>query len=262
MKKISLILLLAVLFSACNKESTLKVDKTSDVAVNSSKKNLVQATSSTINFSGYTWKVKQPTGTQGPHNNYWSADNVWVDSSGRLHLRVRKNPSNNRWECAEVQSTNTFGYGTYQWKIVGALDVIDKNIVFGLFNYSGNDGHDEMDIEFSRWGYPNANMLNYSIWPATGNNVPYVTYNQSFSLNGTYTTHRFKRTSTSVEFKSLNGFQDGNNNLFASKTWSTPTSISTLAMPVFMNLWLFNTQPPSNGQDLELIISEFKFTPL
>jgi hypothetical protein len=267
MKKISFMLLMVVFFVSCKKNGEIIEEKKTEKipatgAAPNKKGSASTLAATTISFSGYTWEVKTPTSTQGPHNNYWSGSNVWVDSSGRLHLRVRKNPANNRWECAEVKSTTLFGYGTYQWKVIGALDQLDKNIVLGFFNYSGNSGHDEMDIEFSRWGYPNANMLNYSIWPKTGDNIPYVTYNTPLSLNGTWTTHRFKRTSTSLEFKSLHGFQDGNTNLFASKTWSSPTSISTLAMPVHMNLWLFNTLPPSNGQDLEIIVQEFKFTPL
>ena len=216
----------------------------------------------TIQFSGYTWIVKTPTGTQGPHKNYWSGKNVWVDSNGRLHLLIQKNNDNGRWECAEVRSQVQFRYGTYQWKIEGPVNALDKNIVLGLFNYSGNSRFDEMDIEFSRWGHDDAPILNYTVWPASGDTgISNVTYAKDFILNGTYTTHRFKRDATSIHFQSLHGFQDGNNNLFESKTWTSPTSISTLSMPVFMNLWLFDA-PPTDGKPVEIIIHQFKFTPL
>ena len=75
------------------------------------------------------------------------------------------------WLCPEVTSLEKFGFGTYQFVVEGAIDHFDKNIVLGLFNYSGNDGYDEMDIEIARWGnssYPN---LNYTIWPAENDNA-------------------------------------------------------------------------------------------
>jgi hypothetical protein len=216
-----------------------------------------------IRFSGYIWKVKNPAGTQNPHNNYWSKDNVWIDAQGHLHLRVRKNPVNNRWESAEVQTTIKLGYGTYQWKLEGPVNALDKNFVLGLFNYSGNSTYDEMDIEFSRWGHSNAKILNYSIWPATGENVPYTTWATDFTMTSNYTTHRWHRTANSLRFQSMQGFQDGNNEIIADKSWSRPiTSISTLEMPVFMNFWLFKAVPPSDGKDMEIVIHEFKFTKL
>lgn len=110
--------------------------------------------SSTLFFSGYTWRITNPNSLQEPGPNYWSRGNVWVDDSGFLNLRISKNPKTNRWECAQVVSEEDFGYGTYSWQVEGAIDELDKNVVLGLFNYSGNDGHDEMDIEFefARWG--------------------------------------------------------------------------------------------------------------
>jgi hypothetical protein len=217
----------------------------------------------TLNFSGYTWIVKDSgSGTANPHNNYWRPANAYVDASGFLHLKITKDPATGRWYCGEVQMTQSLGYGTYQWKIVGRVDLLDKNVVFGLFNYSGNSGHDEMDIEFSRWGYTTNPMLNYTVYPAANVSSPAnVHYAANFTLNGDWTTHRFKRTSNSIVFKSMHGHTDTDTNLFDTKTWNAPTSISTLSMPVFMNLWLFNN-PPTNGQDVEIIIREFKFTPL
>ena len=68
-----------------------------------------------------------------------------------------------------------------------------------------------------------------------------------------------------VYFQSLHGHQGGNLYPFAS--WRCqPTDyaahISTKAMPVFMDLWLYQGQAPQNGKEVEVVISEFKFTPL
>jgi hypothetical protein len=217
----------------------------------------------TISFSGYTWTVKAPADATGPGPNIWSAANVFVDNEGSLHLKLTKNAATGKWECAEVASTEKFGEGTYQWQVEGPLATLDKNIVLGLFNYSGKDGLDEMDIEFAQWGNETFPHLNYTIWPVDkGTNKAYHTANFTMP-DGTYTTQRFVRKNKSIAFKSLYGFTDADANEFESKTFKSPAaSISTEPMAVYMNLWLYNGQAPANGKGMEIVIHSFKFIPL
>jgi hypothetical protein len=216
--------------------------------------------STTVQFSGYTWTIRNTgTATQGPGPNVFNGSNAWVDANGWLHLKITKNATTGKWNCAEIYSNQSFGYGTYQWQVEGAIDKFDKNIVLGLFNYSGNDTHDEMDIEFAHWGNAAWPNLNYTVWPAAGVSANWD-YTQFFSLTGTYTTHRFTRTASSVVFKSLGGFYNDDTNLFASQTTPSTASISTLAMPVHMNLWLYDGNAPSDGKEVEIIIHNFKYT--
>jgi hypothetical protein len=35
-----------------------------------------------------------------------------------------------------------------------------------------------------------------------------------------------------------------------------------LSMPIHMNLWLFKPEGPTDGKSVEIIIHEFKYTPL
>src|SRR6266852_3653418 len=65
----------------------------------------------TVYFSGYSWNVKIGSPPVGPGPNYFSdnANNVWVDTSNRLHLRIGK------WVCAEVVLQSSPGYGTYRF---------------------------------------------------------------------------------------------------------------------------------------------------
>src|SRR3954464_4313703 len=104
--------------------------------------------STTVQFSGYSWTIRNTgTATEGPGPNVFSGSNAWVDANGWLHLKITKNTTTGKWNSAEIYSTQNFGYGTYQWQVEGAIGSFDKNIVLGLFNYSGRDGFDEMDIE-------------------------------------------------------------------------------------------------------------------
>lgn len=260
MKKILIIAFACTGLFACKKDAA---NKQASPAVTAAVKPTTQSVT-TLSFSGYTWNVTSSgTGTQGPGPNHFSASNAWVDASGFLHLKLAKNATTGNWECAEVTLAQNLGYGAYQWKVEGAIDKLDKNVVFGMFNYSGNDGFDEMDIEYSRWGRKNNNNLDFTLYPQTGSTQSSVEVTALVSLSGTYTTHRITRHSnSSVDFQSIEGFHDDNTNVFAAKTWNNPPqSISSLSMPILMNLWLFNGVAPSDGNSVEIIIHEFKFTP-
>lgn len=252
MYKIALLLLSIAAFTGCAKETATKLNEeiitTADVNA---------AAASTISFSGYTWQVRDQ-GSSGPGPNYWSGNNVWVDSNGWLHLKITKDAATGRWYCAEVISNQTFGYGSYIWEVEGAVDKLDKNIVLGLFNYkSGDNGHHEIDIEFARWGNNAWHNYNYTVYPATGSGS--VSHTNELTLNGTYTTHKFYRNSTSVSYRGYHGFTTDNANSFF--PWTTPAgfNVSTLSLPVHMNLWLFNGLAPSNAAEVEIIIHSFKF---
>ncbi|MDE1191827.1 MAG: glycoside hydrolase family 16 protein [Arachidicoccus sp.] len=249
-------------FVACNKNNSILNNK-AKVAV-ASVDNATSSTSTTLSFSGYTWNISAPSGQVAPGPNYWNDSYAWVDVNGYLHLKIAYDSVTGHWECAEVYSQQSFGYGTYQWQVEGAIGSFDKNIVFGIYDYSGNDGHDEMDIEIARWGDSAWDNLNYTIWPATGDTIGKGVYTASFTTpGGDYTTHRFKRTSDSVKFQSLYGFQNGDTNQFQTATFTKPgTAISTLAMPIHMNLWLYDGLAPSDGNNVEVIIHSFTFTPL
>lgn len=248
-------LAIMVMISACKKNSP---------AMSGGDRNTNPRTVTQLSFSGYTWNVKSSgTSTAGPGPNYWNSNNVWVDANGYLHLKLSYDSAAGHWDCAEVWSDSSFGYGTYQWWVEGRVDTLDKNVVLGLFNYSGNDGYDEMDIEFSRWGVSTNPILNYTVYPATGSKGKTAWQSTSnFTMTGgTYSTHRFTRNhADSVVFKGLYGFYNDDTNLFKKATCAPPKSISTLSMPVHMNLWLFQGMTPSNGQNVEIIIHSFTYT--
>lgn len=260
MHKFTMLIAVLAIFSSCVKEAASTTGTvTGNAASAGGRKPATEATY--ISFSGYTWEVRNESGTSGPGPNYWSSasSNVWVDSDGHLHLKIRKDAATGRWLCAEVTTTQSFGYGTYVWKVEGAVDKLDRNIVLGLFNYkSGDDGHHEVDIEFARWGnnaWPN---YNYTVYPATGSGNVSQTY--ELALNGTYTSYKFTRTATSVAYKGYHGHNLIEANAFF--PWATPAgyNVSTLSLPVHMNLWLFQGSAPSNNQEVEIIIHSFTFT--
>src|SRR5205823_3592763 len=57
-----------------------------------------------------------------------------------------------RWYAAEIVLNESLGYGTYIFRTDTRLDLLDRNVVLGLFTYNYPDpafAHRELDIEVS-----------------------------------------------------------------------------------------------------------------
>lgn len=257
-------LLLLPVILACKQDPVQPPDnlQNSTISPSSGGEATTVSAAGTISFSGYTWNVKSGNGL-GPGPNTWDTKNVWVDASGLMHLKLSYDSISAKWTCAGITSAQNFGYGTYQWMIQGPVTALDKNVVAGFFHYSGPDGFNEMDVEFARWGDAAKPNLNFSVYPASGSTgkEQHATYNWVQS-GGTASTHRYTWTSSSVVFKSMNGFYNDDTNMFFTHTFVPPvTVIPTAAMPVKMNLWCFRGMAPTDGKEVELVIRSFKFTP-
>jgi hypothetical protein len=217
----------------------------------------------TLNFSNYTWFIKSGTATPGP--NSWSSNNAYVDSIGRLHLKITYNPILESWDCAEIWTTESLGFGTYEWFVEGPLDKLDKNIVLGLFNYPASpkipDGTNEIDIEYAKWGIETNKAGNFTVWPAKLlNGFINQSYPFIISLVDKRTTQRFTWHPGSILFESLYGWSKDNHSIISSKTFQPENPsmyIPQSAEPIHMNLWLFRGLPPANNLPVEIIISSF-----
>ena len=214
-----------------------------------------------IEFSGLKWYVAHSTIPMAPGPNFWSDENVWVDEAGRLHLKLTKDSVTGLWQCAELASAESFGAGQYSFFVEGRIDRMDKNIVFGMFQYSGDDLYDEIDIEYAEWGKEHGSNLTCSVHPKKGIRESKWNAAARIDLEGTYTTNRFTRNNASINFQGLHGFRTDDSLLFYSATCHREKIITLRQMPVYLNLWLFRGQPPSDGKEVELVIHKFSFTP-
>jgi len=277
LKKFAVILALSTFLTACSPESmSAQIQTVESLATEVTVTNLHTSTETqaplvrgerTIQFSGYEWIVRdQGSDLSGPGPNLWDGSNVWVDESGSLHLELSH--AKDGWHSSEVTMTQRLGFGRYQFQVIGPIGQLDPNIVLGLFNYPtedvGPDGTNEIDIEFAHWGNPAAPIGNFTVWPVQ-DGVTNTSVSFPVELNGTYTTHRFTWESQQIFFQSLHGHTDGNENEFANWLYQPeePSAhISQQPMPIHINLWLFQGQPPTNGSEVEVIIHNFSFTPI
>lgn len=216
-----------------------------------------------LEFGGYTWTVRSGRGGPGP--NTWDENNVWMDAATNLHLKLSQRDG--KWSGAEVTMRKRLGFGRYQFQVIGRLDHLDDNVVLGLFNYPtrdvGTDGTHEIDIEFARWGNARNPMGSYTVWPVE-KSLRQISKSFPFSLADDHTTHCFVWSPAEVGFRSLRGHQPDGGEEIASwiyKPGEPARRVSQEPMPIHINLWLFKGLAPKNGQEVEIIVHQFKFIP-
>lgn len=216
-----------------------------------------------IQFGGYNWTVRSGRGGPGP--NAWDENNVWLDASTNLHLKISQRDG--KWSCAEITMGKRLGFGRYQFQMTGRIDRFDDNVVLGLFNYPtgdvGPDATHEIDIEFARWGDAKNPMGNYTIWPVE-RSLKQVSKSFPFDLAQDKTTHYFIWSTNQVQCRSMHGHHDDDREEISQWVYSPKESskyISQQPMPVHINLWLFKGLPPKDGHEVEVIIQGFKYTP-
>jgi len=213
----------------------------------------------TIDFAGRQWSVK--TGYGGPGPSYWSdsVESVWIDGEGWLHLKIRY--ASGIWYCSEVYTAELTQYGIHRFYIIDRLDSLDKNVVFAPFLYSNDTT--EVDIEFSEWGMiiPWFNAQ-YVVQPDyhSGNVERFW-----IILSGDYTTHYMNWQPDSIRFKSIHGhYAEPPTPDFLIHKWlytGNDIPLREESLRVHINLWLYQGDPPSNGQEVEVVIKDADLPP-
>jgi hypothetical protein len=217
-----------------------------------------------LKWKGFDWNV-----TDGGMAGVAEGDpaNVSLDSDGYLHLNIKKNGS--VWTASELFTTQKLGFGTYQWQIDGPVDTFDKQIVLGLFPYGpaagiGDDGTNEIDIEWARWGYETGTNVGFTNYPDSGSTVGTKSYDASLA-GSTESTARFTWTREYIESSVLKGYQALSSDTGLLAKWkyapsNASTNIPQQALPLGINLWCFDA-PPSDGKEIEIVIRDFQFIP-
>lgn len=209
-----------------------------------------------VEFAGRQWVVKSGLSGPGPNNFSDSAESVWVEG-GQLHLKIRK--VNGIWHAAEVSTVCT-QYGIHRFFTVGRPDLYDQNVVAAMFLYK--DDQTEVDIEFGKFGDPNAAYnVQYVVqpWDKPGNRERFL-----MRLNGTYTTHYINWQPSSIQFKSIHGhYQESPPGHVIHEWLYTGADIPAKedGLKIHINLWLYQGKPPTDGQEVELIVKNAQLPP-
>jgi uncharacterized protein (TIGR03437 family) len=213
-------------------------------------------------FSGLEWAVKGnkvPVFPGPTVPNFFSDNpsNAWVDSSGRLHLRVTR--CGDTWCSAEVFTKDPVGYGSYRFVVESAITSLDSNAVLGLFTWSDDAEYNnrEIDIEFSRWGnLSDARNAQYVVQPYS---VPGNLYRFSVPPSAN-TAHSFTWQQGSVNFTS--SFAGGAPSI-AQWSYGTPQAVPlTGKTRLHINFYQMDSRPPQNRLEQEVVVSRVEYVPL
>ena len=212
------------------------------------------ALAKTVSFAGYSWTVKSAADVLGPGPNLFSdsAQNVWVDAAGQLHLRITYRDG--RWQCAEVILDRSLGYGTYTFRIATPIGDLDPNITLGLFTWDDNpaSNHREIDVEFARWGNAlDPTNAQFVVQPSeqAGNLMRFAQPLAAPSV------HSFTWAAKSVTFASTNATGQA----IAGWRYAGRDVPRAGRERTHLNLWLNKGAPPVNGAEQEVVVSSFSF---
>jgi hypothetical protein len=214
----------------------------------------------TVDFSGYEWMVRSSSRASAPGPNFFAstADAVWVDDTGALHLSIEE--KNSQWYSSEVTCRERMGYGEYMIRIRGRIDSYDPQTVFGFFTWDRQNPphYSEMDIEFSRWGNPLRDVGQFTVQPHTEEGNAYIF---PVDLTGELTTHVILWEPDRIVFRSWHG---GGTDGSLIAEWTNEGS--GIPVPdrcaIHFNFWLYQGKPPQSGQNQEITITEFAYTAL
>jgi hypothetical protein len=217
-----------------------------------------------FSFSGYDWWVKNSAGPVGPGPNYFfeSTNNVWTDTNGWLHLRITHRSS--AWQCAEIISARTFGAGNYRFELDSSVDSLNQNVTLGLFTWSDDPAFAdrEIDVECGRWNNAaDTNNAQFVVQPYDGASH-LVRYRVPAGL--TNSTHLFVWETNRVSFQCQTGAYAATAiNLISSSVFTNAADVPQSGDEcVHLNLWLFQGNPPTDSNEVEVIIKSFNFVPL
>ena len=215
--------------------------------------------STTLKFSGYEWRVRNAPSSRGDRVNPYSTANAWTDNDGALHLRVAK--ESDKWTCAEVTLTRSFGYGLYSFEVRDTSNLGLRD-VFSMFtwDYAGGDAlqpgvaptanHREMAIEIGHRGDPNSTNGLYVVQPF------YVAANVAkFSVPAGQVTHSFRWEPGKLTFRTVSGSATLSEHVFTSGV--PAPELETVRMA----LYIFGNTDDSAEKGTEVVIEKFQYLP-
>jgi hypothetical protein len=115
-------------------------------------------------FDGRTWVARHSDYLTGAGPNRWSssAESVFTDAAGRLHLRLV--PSGGGWLSAEVSTPLPEAYARVTVELETEPAALDAAVVAAAFVYRNDQS--EIDVELGRWGAPSAPDAQFVVAPA------------------------------------------------------------------------------------------------
>ena len=217
-----------------------------------------------FSFAGLTWERKSGCGGPGP--NCWVPGNAEPVAGDGIHMRLTR--ASGKWYAGEIRTTAPVGYGDYSVQLVGRTDLLDANVVLGIFLYddegaeAGEVCPAELDMESSRFGEPLA-PNGHGVVYVPGLCGPADLYDFRYSLNGTYTTDQLSWGPGVAYLRWLHGHRcapETPDQIIAERFFSSPLVPAAGRMRLHINLWAFAGNAPTDQQPVEVVIRDIVTT--
>jgi hypothetical protein len=211
-----------------------------------------------LNFSGYDWFIKYADIPHGPGPNlfYHNNESAFIDENGSLHLRIQN--INGTWYSSEIVLTKALGYGKYIIDIAGSEATFDKNAVFGLFTYDLSNSseinyfHREIDFEAAKWGVDEEDSAQLTVQGPKGS-TPFARF--ALDITKDYT--------VKIVWQKSYVYFEVDNSTSVVKSWNYTDKYAPIPGDEHfrINLWLFNSTPPSDGNQIQAVVKNFQYMP-
>lgn len=206
-----------------------------------------------LDWSGYSWIIRNNRGKAGPGPNYFSYQSIAENGDGSLSMDIY--PSRNRWYCGEIYTDDLFTYGKFNLSLE-LSSPLDSQAVFGFFLYNNEEPphFNEIDYEMSRWAVPDGPESHFTVQPYTkeGNS-------RSFSLGNVEGRWRIVLDWRPDRIEGAIGpAGEGPVKEFTYGGSDIPTDTESR---VHINFWLFRGDPPKEDGILSVRISDFTYEP-
>lgn len=203
----------------------------------------------TLQFAGYEWTIRAAPSDRGGPNKF-DPSNAWTDADGALHMRIAGTPD--RWTCAEVTLTRSFGYGRYSFTI-DDISTIDPAARLAIFTWDGPaiaEYGREMSITFGRFGERERENARYVVEP-----VDLPVNRSTFSVPAGRLTHQLQWGPGRAAFRTQAGPRRVAEHTFTSGVPSAGNET------IRFSLYVFQRNRTPMQKPAEVVIRAFAFEP-
>jgi len=209
-----------------------------------------------LKFSGYEWTTSSGPIFHAGGRNFFDPAKVCTDERGALHLRISGSPG--KWAAAELKLTRSLGYGTYRFQVRDASR-LEPSAVLSLITWDGvgtESNRHELDVELSRWGYPESTNADYV-------GQPYYVPANHVAIRvptGLYT-HSFLWEPGKVTFSTVAGSDDTTGGRVINQHVFTSGVPSPEGESVRIALYVFHQGHIPLKSENEVVIDKFEYLP-
>jgi hypothetical protein len=212
-----------------------------------------------VEFGNTQWYIKTHHDAMGPGDNLFGLHprNIYIDKYGMLCLNIKKTKEG--WSCAEIVSEACTQEGLWEIELTSDIATLKSQAVLGFFLYDFNKtpAHNEIDIEYSKWGDNYNKNAQFVLHQPNGFkrkrfNVP---------SGSTKSTHQIFVDTDSIYFKSTFHYAAAPAQITEQYAIARPTDFKLNDTRFRINYWLYDNKE-HKGKCQTIKISSIKFTEL